>query len=362
MNECILKRTEKLRNVMAEKGAGAFIVIAEEGVNWESLYYMSGFRGTSGALIVYEETAELILDSRYIQQGREQSPHTPVEQQSNIVEDIRKSLFRHRVNNVLCEAKKTFHSTWDRLSACSGMELSDGTELMTMLRRTKDAHEIGLVRRAGEIGAAAFLDVLNDVRAGMTEKEFETLLNYKINKFGGETGFDMIVASGPRSAMPHGRPGDRIINAGEWVTVDFGVRYSGYFCDITRNFSIGEPDERASEFHDILLKAHIGAAGKLCAGASSPEVHRAASEILETHGIGKYFTHGVGHGFGLEIHEDPILSLRRCDILLPGDVVTIEPGVYIEGWGGLRLEDDYLVTETGADRLTDKLNQYFYRI
>ncbi len=362
MREYILKRAEKLRTAMSDHGVDAFVVITDEGVNWESLYYMSGFRGTSGALVVYKDSAELILDGRYIQQGRGQSPHTVVEQQYSLIEDVRKGLSKHSVHKVYCEAEKTFHSTWEKLAVDNSVRWSDGTELMTLLRRTKDAREVEFISKAGEIGSMAFIDVLNDIKNGMTEKEFETLLNYKINKFGGETGFEMIVVSGPRSAMPHGRASNKVIDIGEWVTVDFGARYLGYFCDITRNFSVGEPDLRAVEFHDILLKAHKAAADKLCAGVSGTDVHNTALKVLEYSDIGKYFTHGLGHGFGLEIHEAPILSSRRNDILKAGDVVTIEPGVYIEGWGGLRIEDDYLVTETGAQRLTDKLNQYFYRI
>jgi len=362
MNEFVIERAGRLRKLISEHGADAFIIIADEGVNWESLYYMSGFRGTSGSVVIYDDSAELILDRRYIQQGRTESPHDVIEQQHDLIEDVRRSLLKHCAKTVCCEAKKTLHSTWSRLSGSADAGLKDGTELIEMLRRTKDEHEIDHIRKAGKIGANAFLETLNDVRPGITEREFEAALNYHINKYGGETGFDMIVASGQRSAMPHGRASDKVVNKGEWVTVDFGARYSGYLCDITRNFSIGEPDIKAAEYHNILLEAHAGASDKLCAGASCADIHNTAADILEGYGVGKYFTHSVGHGFGLEIHEPPILSSRRCDILVPGDVVTIEPGIYIEGWGGLRIEDDYLVTENGSCRLTDQLNQYFYRV
>ncbi|MCE5202270.1 MAG: aminopeptidase P family protein [Synergistaceae bacterium] len=361
MNEDALKRTEKLRIAIESEGAGAFVIINEEGSNWESLYYMSGFRGTAGALIVFKDSAELMLDSRYAQQGREQSPLTVTEQRTDLVEEVRERLLKHKVTHILCEAGKTNHSTWEKLAA-GVIDCRDGAKYIKELRRTKDAGEIESVRRAAEIGASAFLDTLGHVKPGMTEKEFEALLNYKITLAGGEVGFDMIVASGTRSAMPHGRAGDKKMCVGEWVTVDFGARWNGYFCDITRNFSIGEPDARAAEIHELLLKTHKTAADKIREGTSGTDVHNAALKVLEEASVGQYFTHGLGHGFGLEIHEAPYLSSRRDDILKAGDVVTVEPGVYIEGWGGLRLEDDYLVTKTGAQRLTDKLYQCFYRV
>lgn len=358
----VLERAEKLRDAMEAGAADAFVIIDDETTNWESLYYMSGFRGTSGALVVYKESAELILDGRYIQQGRSQSPHVALEQKNSLTEDVRESLSRHGARSVLCEAEKTYHSTWAKLSADSGMEWRDGTEQMKAIRRTKDYFEIECIRKAAEIGASAFLETLNDVKAGMTEKEFESMLNFNICRSGGGAGFSMIVASGERGAMPHGTASDKKMLEGESVTVDFGARYKGYFCDITRTFSIGEPSERALCLHDAILAAHSAAAKRLRAGVSGASVHKTALDVLNGFGVGQYFTHGLGHGFGLEIHEAPYLSARRDDVLKVGDIVTVEPGAYIEGWGGLRLEDDYLICENGAERLTDELNQCFYHV
>ena len=360
MKEYILARAEKMRGAMSEQGCDAFVIMTDESTNWESLFYMSGFRGTSGALVIYPDSAELILDSRYAEQGRAQSPHRLLEQKTGLIEDIAASLACHNVANVMCESDKTFHSSWAKLSSC-GVTITDGTPLMKELRRTKDASEISSVRRAGDIGTEAFLETLNHVKDGMSEKEFESLLNYNINILGGECGFDMIVASGTRSSMPHGRATDKKMRNGEWVTVDYGARFNGYFCDITRNFSIGAPDDKAASYHETVLEAHRTSAEKIRAGLCGTDIHNTALAVLEKKGLGKYFTHGLGHGFGLEIHEAPYLSPRRKSVLQAGDIVTVEPGIYIEGWGGLRIEDDYLVAENSAQRLTDKLNQCFYR-
>ncbi|MCE5201756.1 MAG: Xaa-Pro peptidase family protein [Synergistaceae bacterium] len=361
-NKFILKRAEKLREEMAKTGTDAFVVLTEESCNWETLYYLSGFRGTSGALAVYKDSVELILDGRYREQGEKQSPYRPSGQKSSLVDDLIESISAHGAQKILCEATKTSHSTWEKLSSAKNTRWSDGANLISELRRSKDEQEVRFIMRSGEIAADAFLETLSLVRLGMTEKEFEALLNFNIIKFGGETGFEMIVASGTRSSMPHGRATKKEMTRGEWVTVDFGVRYNGYFCDITRNFSFGEPDPRAKDYHEILSEAHNVAFRALRCGATGTDVYKTAYDVLESVGLGKYFTHGLGHGLGIEIHEIPYLSSKYSYELNMNDVVTIEPGIYIDGWGGLRLEDNYLIIEQAGKRLTGKLEQSFYRV
>lgn len=362
MRADILRRTERLAKELRERGADAFVIVNDEDTNWESLFYMSGFRGTAGSLAVYADgEAELTLDGRYAAQGREQSPHRVLEQKTSLEGDLTENLKRHGSLEILCEAGKTFHGTWEKLSSAGG-RWRDGGAVMRELRREKDAGEVEEIKRAAAIGAEAFLETLDCAKPGMTEKAFEALLNYKISLLGGGPGFDMIVASGLRSVMPHGRASEKTMEAGEWVTVDYGARWNGYFCDITRNFSIGKPSGEAAEMHELLRRAHNETAAMLRAGVSGAGVHKRAVEIFAAEGKDGCFTHSLGHGLGLEIHEAPLLSPRRDDILRAGDVVTIEPGLYIPGFGGMRLEDDYLVTEDGAERLTKKLNQCFYSI
>lgn len=361
MTDYLLLRTERLSAAIKAAGADAFIFLNDEDSNWESLFYMSGFRGTAGALAVFATgEAELILDPRYEAQGRAQSPHSVLPQKKSLTDELCDRIAAHGAVNVLCEAEKTCHQHWRALEAAGC--LADGGELVKKLRRKKDQREIEHIKTAAHIGASAFLETLNFVRPGMKEKDFEALLNYKINTAGGETGFDMIVASGERSVMPHGRASEKPFAAGEWVTVDFGARYQGYFCDITRNFSLGSSASEAQEMHELIHTAHVEAAATLAPGAVGSEVHNIAAGIFEKAGKKEYFTHGTGHGFGLEIHEAPYLSLKKSSVLAPGDIVTVEPGLYIPGFGGMRIEDDYLITENGSERLTDELNQSFYSI
>lgn len=361
MKALIEKRADRLRGLMAKDGADAFVIIVSEGTNWESLYYMSGFRGTAGAMVLYGDSAEFFLDARYTKQGNEQSPYRVTEQKENLAADIKESLKKHGAKVIYCQASHTRHLTWETLAEYNA-EWRDGTERMNALRRRKDETEIGFIRKAGEIASSAFMEALNHVRDGMTELEFQAMLNYKICVFDGETAPGMIVASGTRSAMPHGRATNKPMRNGEWTTVDFSAVYQGYFCDITRNFSIGAPDPTALEYHDKLREAQSAAVGLLRPGITGAEADGRAREVLRDAGIEQYFTHGLGHGLGLEIHEAPTLSLKGQSVLAAGDVVTVEPGVYIDGWGGLRLEDDYVVSENGCERLTDKLNQRFYLI
>ena len=361
MESNITRRTAAVAESLRERGAGAFVVITDEDTNWESLYYLSGFRGTSGSLVIYADgDAELYLDGRYRYQGKAQSPHRICAVKENMLKDAAESIRKRGFAKILCEAGRTFHHTWEELAALSEAEISDGSAVLKELRRKKDENETAAVKKAAEIGAEAFLKTLEAVRPGMKEKEFEALLNYNICMKGGASGFDMIVASGLRSVMPHGRASEKTMEKGEWVTVDFGARWNGYFCDITRNFSIGEPSQEARALHSLIEKAHKEAASLLCAGASGTALHETAAGIFSAAGKEEYFTHSLGHSFGLEIHEAPVLSPRRDDILREGDVVTVEPGLYIPDLGGMRLEDDYLVGSGGAVRLTEALPQKLF--
>ncbi len=353
--EYILNRAARLREEMRKCGARAYVALNDEDSNWESLFYLSGFRGTAGAIIVYADAEpELILDGRYAEAGRAQSPYKVTEQKNSLAEDLRESLRAHGAEEILCEARKTSHENWLRLADGLGA-WRDGGAIMEKLRRKKDAEEAASIKKAAEIGARAFLETLDAVRPGMTEKEFESLLNYRISAAGGGAGFDMIVASGARGAMPHGRATAKPMERGECVTVDFGARWEGYLCDITRNFSIGAPTDEALALHALVKRAHDAGAAGLEAGASGAALHETAARVFAEEGKEKFFTHSLGHSFGLEVHEPPVLSPRRDCALEAGDVVTIEPGLYFEGSRGMRLEDDYMITDGGAELLTTGL-------
>ncbi len=360
--ENILRRTERLRKAFPSLAIDGVVLFVFESANWQSVYYISGFRGSSAGVLITEQETCLITDGRYMTQASEQSPFTLIPQgQRSLVEAMGDLLKQKDCRRVGLEKEKVSAKTFEQIQGLvRDVEWKDASQLLPMLRRAKDSDEADLIKRAGMIASNAYRTVIAQVKEGMTEKEFDALLEYTVKKLGAEGGWGnhgFIVASGPRSALPHGVPTDRSFQKGDWVTVDFGAMVGGYLSDITRNFCLGKPDTRAREIEMVLLNAHKEAAIALKPGVSGKEIDGIARRIIADGGYGEYFTHGLGHGLGLEIHENPRLSPLSEDFLQVGDVTTVEPGIYIPGFGGMRIEDDYLITESGAERLSGNLEQ-----
>ncbi len=346
---------------MAENGLDSFVLIVNERSNSESCYYISGFRGSSAALIITMHDYILITDGRYQTQAKSQTPYTIIIQSElSLPEYIAKAITDSGYVRTGFEAAKIPHSTFTKHFAPAKTHWLDASDFIPQLRRTKDSHEVSLIRKAAQIARNAYANTLKHVHAGMTEVEFDSMLMTEIKTLGAEKGWahdDFIVASGTRSAMCHAPATTKAFAQGETVTVDYGAMYQGYMSDITRNFALGRPDNKALEINAILLRVHKAASESLRPGISGRDVDAIARKVISDAGYGEYFVHGLGHGLGLEVHEAPRLSKTSKDILQIGDVVTIEPGIYIEGWGGLRIEDDYLITEDGAECLTINDNQ-----
>ncbi|MDY6400568.1 MAG: Xaa-Pro peptidase family protein [Synergistales bacterium] len=359
--EIIKSRVEKLRALMSEKNLDAFVLLVEERANSESCHYISGFRGSSAALIISMDEEILITDGRYKTQSKNQSPfEIIIQSEFSLPEYIAKAVKDSDFKRIGFEAEKISHAEFEKYFAPVKVEWIDASELILKLRRTKDFYEISRIKEAAKIAREAYGNVLKKVHEGMSEIEFEIKLMEEIKLLGAEKGWahdDFIVASGTRSAMCHAPATLKKFELGETVTVDYGAMVEGYMCDITRNFAIGRADKKALEINEVLLKAHREAVKILRPGISGREVDAEARRVISDAGYGKNFLHGLGHGLGLEVHEAPRLSRSSEDILQAGDVVTIEPGIYIEGWGGLRIEDDYLITEDGAECLTLNDNQ-----
>ncbi len=351
----ISERIIKLRHILSKREVDAFFLMVTEGYNWESAYYISGFRGSSCSILVSNDDSVLITDGRYLKQAGDQTPFSIVDQAgrsmtSVVMEEINKS----GLQNIGFESDRITLSQYKELSV-SGNQWRDLKGVIPQMRRSKDEIEILLIRKAAEIALAAFEKTLKSAYEGMKEQEFSNWLEFNMKDLGAEGGWPghcFIVASGPRSALPHGVPTTREFTRGDWVTVDFGAAFKGYLSDITKNFIIGDPTEEAQRIHSVLYEAHIKAAESLKPGVTGKDVDALARDVIKKAGYEKYFTHGLGHSFGLEIHERPRLSFTSDDVLMAGDVVTIEPGIYIEGLGGMRIEDDYLVTPEGCICLT----------
>lgn len=344
---------------MKDADVDAVVILAREGLNWETCYWVSGFRGSSCALAITLDDAFLLTDGRYLVQAAEQTHFRVIDQGPIPMMDVLKSLLsgRSASGNLGFQADRV---TCDLLGSLKdiGGELVDISTILSGLRRRKDPFEINNISKAAEAAAAALMSSLEKTGDDLTEKNFAARLEYEMKTGGAEGGWGaqgFIVASGPRSALPHGVPTDRKISTGETVTVDFGARFNGYICDITRTFCFGPPPAWAAEVHDLLVEAQAAAIALLEPGRPAAEVDRAARNVIDKAGFGDAFTHGLGHGIGLEVHEAPLLSFRSKETLSVGDVVTVEPGVYFPGKGGLRLEDDYHISENGSVCLTPHL-------
>ena len=359
--DIIPSRTDRLRDLMNEQGLDAFVLLVEERANSESCHYISGFRGSSAALVIDTKDATLVTDGRYRTQAAAQSPFKLVVQSDvPLASWVAKAVSAAGWRSVGFEADKISHRMFELSFAPVRTEWKDATDLIPSLRRAKDAYEVERIKKAARIGREAYGNILKSAGAGMTELEFGSALLMEIKRLGAEKGWahdDFIVASGVNGAMCHARATSRAFEEGDTVTVDYGAMIGGYMSDITRNFAVGRAGDRARKINDILLKAHREAAAALRPGITGKDVDAIARRIIAAAGYGKDFVHGLGHGLGLSIHEAPRIAPTSKDILQAGDVVTIEPGIYIEGWGGLRIEVDYLITEDGAECLTVNDNQ-----
>ena len=343
-HETIWSRVASLRERMRTIGLDAFAMIVVERSNWEGAYYISGFRGSSSGIVITQSDAVLITDGRYATQSRSQSPFdVRLQGQRSLTGAIRAVLADTGSLRIGYESDRISVRKFEELRLeNASVEWVDASDVLPLLRRKKDAEEIALIRKAADCARDAYRKVLSRVHEGMTELEFSAALEYEIRCCGAEGGWGdhgFIVASGPRSALPHGMATDKPLAKGDWVTVDYGARVEGYVSDITRNFAIGEPPSRVREIEDVLLRAHEAAAGAIRAGVSGREVDLVARKVIQDAGYGECFIHGLGHAIGLEVHESPRLSPISADILQEGDVVTVEPGIYIEGFGGMRIED-----------------------
>ena len=220
------------------------------------------------------------------------------------------------------------------------------------MRRIKNEAEIEKLTRAGSITDAVGEQVIGQLRPGQTELEVSVMIGAAVGEYGGTLSFESLVQSGPNSALPHGRPTSRKLGAGDLVLLDFGAAFEGYHADTTRMAVVGDPTDRHREIHELVLAAHDAAVAAVRAGTTTGWVDAAARHVIEAAGMGELFFHRVGHGLGLEAHEDPSLDPGSATVLEAGMAFTIEPGIYISGWGGVRIEDDVVVERWGCRLLT----------
>ncbi|MCX7750687.1 MAG: Xaa-Pro peptidase family protein [Candidatus Bipolaricaulota bacterium] len=339
---------ERLGKAVRERGLEAFVVVNVERSDRPNLRYLTGFTGSFGILLVGERTV-FATDSRYTEQAGKETG-LPVEEVKGRwlpwLGERLKSLGLRRVGIGAHRTSLFVYQELSRLAA--GVELVPERGLVEDLRRVKGEDEIGRISAAAELTDAGLRWAIEHLQPGRTEREVALDLEVWYRKNGAEgVAFELIVASGPGSAMPHYRPGNRRITRGDVVLFDVGVQLDGYCSDLTRVVAVGDPGPTVREVYELVLAANRAGLAAVRAGAAGKDVDAAAREVIAKAGYGDRFGHGLGHGVGLEVHEAPAVGPASEDTLAPGNVVTIEPGVYLPGKFGVRIEDLVVVTEGG---------------
>lgn len=344
----MIHRLNKLRRLIDELQLDAFLVTKPE-----NRLYFSGFTGTSGMLYTTRDQAILLTDARYVEQAGKQAPHCEIVQHgSRAMDKLKEVIIQSKCKSVGFENNHLTVKQYGEI-ALQTEDIEWKGHSLDGLRRVKDATEVDLLRRAAALADAAFQHVLPLIKPGIAEKDIALELDFFMRRSGAEkNAFDFIVASGTRSSLPHGVASEKILQAGDLVTLDFGCVYEHYCSDITRTFALGNVDPQLTHIYGVVRQAQQVALQALRPGLKGSEADKVARDVIIAHGYGQYFGHGLGHGVGLAIHEEPRLAPSDDTVLEPGMVVTVEPGIYIPGLGGVRIEDTVLITTDGCERLT----------
>ncbi|MGG1515272.1 Xaa-Pro peptidase family protein [Paenibacillus oryzisoli] len=350
------KRIERLRQVMQQQELPALLI-----TNAYNRTYVTGFTGSSGYVLITGERAILLTDFRYMTQAPQQAKlFEVVEHKPKVIESVLELLQKQGITKLGFEqADVTYGDFLGYQQGLPGVEFVPTSRLVEQIRMVKDDAELQVMQEAADLADQTFSHILNFIKPGVKELDIALEIEMFIRKNGGtSTSFETIVASGERSALPHGKASDRVLQGNEFVKLDFGAYYKGYCSDITRTVMLGKPTDKHKEIYDIVLEAQLNCLANLKPGIPGREGDAYARDVIVKHGYGDYFGHGTGHGLGMEIHESPRLSKTEDTILTPGMVVTVEPGIYLPGFGGVRIEDDVVITDTGIKILTHSTKDF----
>ena len=350
----IRQRLDNFRAAIDEKGIDGLLIS-----DADNRRYLSGFVGSAGYLFITSSGAVIATDFRYTEQAAEQAPGYRVDRISGKLGWLPDLCDEFGVKKLGIEADDITVAQFERLKQAfidkgSETSLEPTTGLTLELRSVKDESEIALLSRAIEIGDEAFNEVSDQISPGMTEAEVADLIEQAVKSRGAEAiSFESIVAAGPNAARPHHRAGDTVIQEGQTIVIDMGARYQGYCSDLTRTIVLGEADDKTKRVYDIVLSAQLAAIELVEAGMTGSETDMLARKVIQETGHGDDFGHSLGHGVGLQVHENPGVGPTSKGELKDGMVFTIEPGIYLQGWGGVRIED-IVVLEQGKARVISK--------
>jgi Xaa-Pro aminopeptidase len=354
-----LTRLANLRQQLHRRKLDALLVTCRENIR-----YLCGFTGTSGMLLVNTQKLFLLTDSRYALQAGIEAKDAQLRLAGNPFDQLPELLEELKSARLGFEPEHIYYDSYHKLNdICRqhNIEIIPSRQFVAELRQTKDIGEIEQIKQAVAIAENAFCKTLKLLTSGLSEREFALELEVALKRLGSaRLPFEIIVASGERSAMPHGIASDKSILPGELLVIDFGASFKDYNSDITRTLLLGEPSQRQQEIYNVVYEAQNRAIAGIRPGISAYEIDKIAREVIDKAGYGEYFGHGTGHGVGLMVHEQPVINRESKSQLAPGMVFTIEPGIYLPGIGGVRIEDMVLVTDTGCDVLTSLPKELSY--
>jgi len=345
--EHLRRRVRNAREQLRDRHVAALILTKPANVT-----YLTGFSGEDSWAIVTRKAVYLLTDSRYTEQaGKECVGATIVERKELIAPAAGKLVRKLRLKTTVAVENSISVAMYRVLKKGIDVPLKPAGEIIETLRAVKDGEETAAIRTAAAIAATAFKKAVRHARPGMTESELAGIVDLEMRRQGAKVGFETIVAFGPNASRPHHQPGPRKLRETDTVLIDFGARYKGYCCDITRSFFIGKPTAAWRKAYHVVEKAQAAAIDAARAGIELAKLDAIPRAVIRESGLPVY-GHGTGHGFGLEIHEIPFLRGKAKGSLKAGQIITIEPGVYVPGKLGVRIEDDILITESGCEILT----------
>ena len=344
----IERRARKARSRLRSGNLDALLITTPEAIR-----YYTGFTGSEALLLLTKERNFLVVDSRYTSQARGECKSTAVIESENKTKEVSGRSRKLGLKRVGFEPWRLSVAQHKELKDAGTVDLVPVPEALERARMVKDADELRLLRKAAAISSESFLETIGSIGVGAGEREIALRLEFQIRKNGAEAiPFPIIVASGKRGALPHGPASGKRVGRGEFVTIDFGAVYGGYCSDETCTVMVGRPTARQKKVYQTVKDAHDKAISTVRPGVRAGQVDSAARKIIEKAGMGKYFKHGTGHGVGLAVHEEPRIAPKQDVMAEAGMVFTIEPGVYIPGWGGVRIEDTIRVTRQGCETLS----------
>lgn len=343
-----MSRVEVIQQTMKDQQVEALLITSPY-----NLRYVSGFTGSTGLSVITQDKAFFVTDFRYTEQAAEQAVGFQVVKNTGpIYEEVKTIIKNENIKVLSFEKDFVTYATFDTITDLLPCELNPSSGLLESLREIKDEKEIETIQEAIKITEYAFQEILNFIKPGVTEIEVANRLDFLMREKGATSvSFDTIVASGKRSAMPHGVASHKEIEQGDMITIDFGCYYNGYVSDMTRTFALGDPGEELKKIHQIVLDAQLKVNEAAKPGVTGKELDAVARDYITEKGYGDAFGHSTGHGIGLEVHENPGINFRNEKPLVEGNVITNEPGIYIPGLGGVRIEDDLLITKDGNRNL-----------